>query len=241
MRLGCQASSGVGTPRSASSRGSMSSSGWSCSPSSSRHAADDAQARAVRAAQRRDRLGQLDRLADRRLEVELVVVGQAQRRRARRRPAAAGRSSGRATAGTPPARSDLDRDSRCRAGSGCTRARAPSCRSGVGEDARGWSRAAGPGRRSARPARGPRRGRSSTPSTVVGRGRRPASSAEQAGDVPGERPVRSDGRSTSPRAAGRLGRLVLPSLARRRRRRRRPVRLGSSDRRGARRAGRCPS
>ena len=40
-------------------------------------AADDAQAGAVRPAQRRDRLGQRDRLADGRLEVELVVVGQA--------------------------------------------------------------------------------------------------------------------------------------------------------------------
>ena len=48
-------------------------------PSSSGIAADDAQAGAVGAAERRDRLGELDRLADRRLEVELVVIGQAER------------------------------------------------------------------------------------------------------------------------------------------------------------------
>ena len=67
-----------------------------------RQAADRAQARAVRPVERGDRLGQRDRVADRRLEVELVVVGQAQRlglvvgrRRACRWP-------GRSTAGTPP-------------------------------------------------------------------------------------------------------------------------------------------
>src|SRR6478672_10885029 len=42
-----------------------------------RQAADDAQALAIRAMKRRDRLGQLDRLADGRLQVEFVVVGQA--------------------------------------------------------------------------------------------------------------------------------------------------------------------
>ena len=57
----------------------MSSSGWSWSPAVERLAADDAQPRAVRPAERRDRLGEDDRLADRRLEVHLVVVGQAQR------------------------------------------------------------------------------------------------------------------------------------------------------------------
>ena len=65
--------------RSASRRGSMSSSGWSCIALVERQTADDAQARAVRPAERGDRLGQRDRLADRRLQVELVVVGQAQR------------------------------------------------------------------------------------------------------------------------------------------------------------------
>ena len=39
--------------------------------------ADDAQARAIRTAERGDRLGQEDRLADRRLEIELVMIGQA--------------------------------------------------------------------------------------------------------------------------------------------------------------------
>ena len=66
-------------------------------------AADEAQAGAVRAAERGDRLGQEDRLADGRLEVQLVVVGQAEQvvlagfgldRR--------GPCGGRATAGPPP-------------------------------------------------------------------------------------------------------------------------------------------
>ena len=68
-------------------------------------AADDAQAGAIRPAERRDRLGQLDRLADRRLEVELVVVVESQRRPARRRSATGCRWRGRATAGTPRWRS----------------------------------------------------------------------------------------------------------------------------------------
>ena len=64
-------------PRSASSRGSMSSTRVVVDTLVEPLAADDAQARAIRAAQRGDRLGQVDGLADRRLEVELVVVGQA--------------------------------------------------------------------------------------------------------------------------------------------------------------------
>ena len=64
-------------PRSASRRGSMSSCRMVVDPLVERQPADDAQAGAVRAAQRGDRLGQLDRLTDRRLEIELVVVGQA--------------------------------------------------------------------------------------------------------------------------------------------------------------------
>jgi hypothetical protein len=42
-----------------------------------RETADDAEARAVRAIERRDWLGEQDRLADGPLEVELVVVGEA--------------------------------------------------------------------------------------------------------------------------------------------------------------------
>src|SRR6202142_2136448 len=41
-----------------------------------RFTADDAQARAIRAADRRNRLAELDRLTDHRLELDLVVVGQ---------------------------------------------------------------------------------------------------------------------------------------------------------------------
>ena len=66
-------------------------------------AADEAQAGAVRAAERRDRLGQEDRLADGRLEVELVVVGQAEQVvLAGFRTRSGGRCGGRATAGPPP-------------------------------------------------------------------------------------------------------------------------------------------
>ena len=57
----------------------MSSSAWSCVAGLERLAAVDAQPRAVRPAQRGDRLGQDDRVATGRLEVQLVVVGQAQR------------------------------------------------------------------------------------------------------------------------------------------------------------------
>ena len=79
----------------------MSSSGWSWTPSSS--GSPQTMHRPGQSGRHsgRDRLGQRDRLADRRLEVQLVVVGQPQRvglvvgRRAGRR------SRGRATAGTP--------------------------------------------------------------------------------------------------------------------------------------------
>ena len=135
-----------------------------------RLAADDAQARAVRPAQRRDRLGQRDRLDDRRLEVELVVVGQAQRvglvvdgdrlagREVDRRAGTPRGSRGRAGSTAP-------------AGSGCTRPRARSSRPAsartprfvrvsrtVPVDRRGQDEVVGqvdagrPGRRSARSA-----------------------------------------------------------------------------------------
>ena len=64
-------------------------------------ATDDAQTRTIRPAERGDRLGQPDRLADRRLQFELVVVVQAQDIGflLGRRPACP--SPGRGTAGIP--------------------------------------------------------------------------------------------------------------------------------------------
>ena len=82
----------------------MSSTGWSWIAVVEPLAADDAQAGAVRPAERRDRLGQQDRLADRRSRGRARGGRSGGRRRARRRSAAGGRSRGRAPAGTPPAK-----------------------------------------------------------------------------------------------------------------------------------------
>ena len=208
-------------PRRASSRGSMSSSGWSWTPSSSGRPQTMHRPGQSGRSERRDRLGQLDRLADGRLEVELVVVGQAERRRARRRPAAAGRSPGRARAGIPP-RTGSRPGRRCRAGSGCTRARGPSA-----------------GRRAARIPRLVR-SRRTRPSIgrgerevvaevdrdavdLVDRGRRRRSSASSPATFQTSGPS-SDAARGHRVAAGRLGRLVLPSLAGAVRRRRSVVR-----------------
>ena len=57
----------------------MSSTGWSCVALVERQPADHAQAGAVGTVERGDRLGQRDGVDDRRPEVELVMVGQAQR------------------------------------------------------------------------------------------------------------------------------------------------------------------
>ena len=184
-------------------------------------AADDAQARAVRPAQRRDRLGQLDRLADRRLEVQLVVVGQAQRRRARRRSAS----------GRPVARSSDGRYSSCDAGR----------RPGTVMSRRQRLHSSCEGRRAGRAcARIPRFVRSEADAAVDrlgeaqvlaevdARRRRPRRSGRRrarrpAGRRRSRRAARRRGRPRSPRVAGRLGRLVLPAarLAAVRRRRRR--------------------
>ena len=68
---------------------------WSWTPGVEPLAADDAQARAVGLAEWRDRLGERDRLAEQGPQVQLVVVGQAQPPRARRRSQSERRSAGR--------------------------------------------------------------------------------------------------------------------------------------------------
>jgi hypothetical protein len=128
-----------------------------------RQAADDAQARAVLAVERGDRLGELDRLADRPLEVELVVIGQADDVRPRPRASSrtARRSGGRST-GRASSRSRRERDDDVAQAAGALRRRASSD-VGVDEEA-----AVRPGEmdaaRDRRGERSPRRGRSSTPS-----------------------------------------------------------------------------
>ena len=176
-----------GTPRSASSRGSMSSSGWSCDALVEPAAADDAQARAVRPAQRRDRLGQLDRLADRASRGRARDGRSGGRRRARRRSAAAGRWPGPGPAGTPPRGGG-------RPGSVISRRQRLHSRRegrlevGRGRGSRGSCAGAGPGRRSARPE-SRSSPRSMRDAGDLGMPFRAGLVGQQPGDVPGERAV----------------------------------------------------
>ena len=105
-----------------------------------------------------------------------MVVGQAERRRARRRPAAGGRSSRSIAGQVPPPR--------CRTSTGTSMSRRQRLHSsaravvqvGRRRGCRGSCARAGPGPSIGLGQRaGRRRGRSSTPATVVGRGRRRAS------------------------------------------------------------------
>ena len=121
-------------------------------------AADDAQARAIRPAERRDRLGQLDRLADGRLEVELVVVGQAGDVGLvvdRQWPAGRQVERRQVFLLEPDLDGELDV---AQAAAALEREGGPQV--GVGEDPAVGPQRAGRGRRSARRAAGPRRGRS---------------------------------------------------------------------------------
>ena len=178
-------------------------------------AADDAQARAVRAAQRRDRLGQLDRLADRRLEVELVVVGQARDVGLvvdRQRPAGRQVERRQVLLLEP----DLDRElDVAQAAAALERERRPQV--GVGQDAAVGPQEPDPAVDRLRRAAGPRRGRSSTPSTSKTRSA-PGSSASSPATF------QASGPSSDPldvTAGCWTARPPRPPIARRRLRRRR--------------------
>ena len=178
-------------------------------------AADDAQARAVRAAERGDRLGQQDRLADR-----------ASRDRAR------GDRSGGATSGSSSSRQrarrsrgrgrqvflldpDVDRDddlAQAAAALEGERGRRGSASARMPRFVRSETDR---GRRSARRAGGPRRGRSGRRRRVRSRSA-PAVVGEEAGDVPGERAVaraapRSPARWRDGSAASSVARSPPPS------------------------------
>ena len=206
--------------------------GWSCEPASSGSPQTVAEARAVGPAERRDRLGERDRLAT------------AARGRARggRSAASASGSSSMGT-GAPVARSSEGRDSssirelerhRAAAGSGCTSSARAVVRGRVGRGCRGWCATGGRG-----PTIGAARSRPSGSSS----GRRPRRTArvvpgrrQQPRDVPDQRPVRAGARSC-------------PDAAARRPPPRRPIGLelvgvvadAGERRRAARRASRCPS
>ena len=109
-----------------------------------RQTADGAQTRAIGPVERGDRLGERDRVADGRLEVELVVIGEAQRLRLVAVSSGRPRREVDRRAGTPP-RARCRSASSAAAGSGRTRRRATSTvvrRRGC----RDWSGSAGPGR-----------------------------------------------------------------------------------------------
>ena len=191
----------------------MSSSGWSCVAVVEPLAADDAQAGAVRPAERRDRLGQLDRLANRRSRGRARDGRSGARRRARRRRRAAAEPVVEVDrrAGTSSSSRIVDRRLDVAQAAAALGARAPSSRSASRQDPAVRAQRGGRGRRSASARR-----RSSPRSIVTPRDVVVAIGAGLVGEQAARRSRRAARRADRTdghrRASAGRPRLVLPAL-----------------------------